>query len=625
MVRKVLLICGVLSSALYVAADILVAMRYEGYRYADQTISELSAIGAPTRPLWVLLGLTYTLLVTAFGSGVWRSARRNRALRIVGGLLIVYGVIGLAWPYAPMHVRGTEFTLTDTMHIVLSMVTVLLMLLAIGFGAAAFGKRFRLYSIATIVILVAFGALTGVDAPRIAADQPTPWIGVWERINLGVFLLWVVVLATKLLRGRDSSDSGSRREERSEASRRTPTEVTIHGFARPGFEAVRKAFADNFSRRRELGAACCLYRRGEKVVDLWGGIRNRTTGEPWNEDTMVLVFSATKGLAAMTMAIAHSRGWLEYDERVCTYWPEFAQQGKEKVTVRQLLAHQAGLFAIGERVDRRVVADLDRLAVVLARQKPAWEPGSRQAYHAISLGFFEGEILRRVDPQHRSLGQFFQDEVATPLGLDFYIRLPESIPNSRLAVLEKRNPVKALLSLPRPLMLASMNPRSAIFRALMVNPGSWVSLDEKRIYARNLEVPSGGGVGTARAIARAYSVFATGGRELGLRQETLQALSAPAIPSAHGFYDEGVKGEVQFSLGFMKTCPSWPFGHAGAFGAPGAGGSIGFADPQSGTAYAYVTNRMGGVTGDPRDLALRNAIPPPTADAGMASPMRAAS
>src|SRR5687767_3283881 len=135
MVRKVLLICGLLSSLLYIGADILAAMRYKGYSYTDQTISELSAIGAPTRPLWVLLGFAYTLLVIAFGSGVWRSARRNRPLRIVGGLLIVYGIIGLAWPYAPMHLRGTEFTLTDTMHIVFSMVTVLLMLLAIGFGA----------------------------------------------------------------------------------------------------------------------------------------------------------------------------------------------------------------------------------------------------------------------------------------------------------------------------------------------------------------------------------------------------------------------------------------------------------------------------------------------------------
>ena len=324
---------------------------------------------------------------------------------------------------------------------------------------------------------------------------------------------------------------------------------------------------------------------------------------------MVLVFSATKGLAAMAMAVAHSRGWLDYEERVCRYWPEFAQEGKGKVTVRQLLSHQAGLFAFGETVDRSMVADLDRLAIVLARQKPAWEPGSRQAYHAISLGFFEGELLRRVDPQHRSLGQFFQDEIASPLGVDFYIRLPESIPTSRLAVLEKGNPFKVLARLPFRLMLSSLNPRSAIFRALVVNPGSWVSLDDERVYARNLEVPSGGGVGTARAMARAYSVFATDGRELGLRQETLRALSAPAIPSGHGFYDEALKGEIQFSLGFMKTCPNWPFGHAGAFGSPGAGGSLGFADPQSGMAYAYVTNRLGGVTGDPRDLALRNALP----------------
>jgi CubicO group peptidase (beta-lactamase class C family) len=157
-------------------------------------------------------------------------------------------------------------------------------------------------------------------------------------------------------------------------------------------------------------------------------------------------------------------------------------------------------------------------------------------------------------------------------------------------------------------MLAAVNPRSAIYRALVINPGSEVSLDDARVYARNLEVPSGGGVGTARAMACAYSVFATGGRELGLRQDTLQALRAPAIPSGHGFYDEALKGEIQFSLGFMKTCPNWPFGHAGAFGSPGAGGSLGFADPETGMAYAYVTNRMGGVTGDPRDLALRNAL-----------------
>ena len=206
-VRQVLLICGILSSLLYVAMNVFVAMQWEGYNSASQTVSELSAIGAPTRSLWVFLGIAYTLLVTAFGWGVWASARRNRPLRVVGGLMLACGVIGFAWPFAPMHLRGAEFTLTDTMHIVLAMVTVLFYLLVLGFGAAAFGKRFRLYSIATMVILGAFGALTGLDGPRIAANLPTPWVGVWERINIGVFLLWIVVLAMALLRAEKGQGS----------------------------------------------------------------------------------------------------------------------------------------------------------------------------------------------------------------------------------------------------------------------------------------------------------------------------------------------------------------------------------------------------------------------------------
>lgn len=387
------------------------------------------------------------------------------------------------------------------------------------------------------------------------------------------------------------------------------SEAAIHGFVRKDFEPVRQAFVENFSRRHELGAACCIWQHGEKVVDLWGGIRNKATGEPWEEDTMVVVFSATKGLAAMTLAVAHSRGLLDYEERVCTYWPEFAQQNKDKVTVRQLLSHQAGLFAFDEPVDRHLIADLDRLAVVLARQKPAWEPGTRQAYHAMTLGFYEGELLRRVDPRHRSLGQFFQDEIASPLGLDFYIRLPEEVPNDRLATLDMANPLETILSLPWPLMLPAVNPHSNIYRALVVNPGSLVALDEQRVYARNLEAPSGGGVGTARAMAHAYGVFATGGRGLRLRQDTLEALAAPAVPPARGFQDECLKGEVQFSLGFMKPSAVWPFGHPGAFGSPGAGGSLGFADPRAGIGYAYVTNRMGAIDGDPREVALREAIP----------------
>ena len=383
--------------------------------------------------------------------------------------------------------------------------------------------------------------------------------------------------------------------------------LTVEGHVGRGFEAVRDAFVENFERRHELGGACCAYYRGEKVVDLWGGLRNERTGEPWERDTMAIVYSATKGLAAMTMAVANSRGWLDYDERVSTYWPEFAQQGKEQVTVRQLLGHQAGLFALDVPIDRPLLADLYRLAVVLARQKPAWEPGTRQAYHAITLGFYESELLRRVDPRRRSLGQFFQDEIGSPLGLDFYIRLPESIPDSRLATLSRPSLIDVLTGFPFRLTLDTLNRRSKIVRAL---DGSMLPHDERHVYVRNLELPSGGGVGTARAIAHAYSVFATGGKELGLRPETLLALAAPAIPPTRGFHDECLKSDdVRFSLGFMKSSRDWPFGSEGSYGAPGTGGSLGFADPRAGIGYAYVTSRMGTrLTGDPRDVALRDAL-----------------
>ncbi|MGE3517503.1 MAG: DUF998 domain-containing protein [Vicinamibacterales bacterium] len=207
MLRRALLVCGILSSLLYAAMTVFVAMQWESYRSASDTISELSAIGAPTRPLWLPLGAAYTVLVTAFGWGIWQSARGLRVLRIVGGLVVAYGALGLLWPFAPMHLRETLAagggTLTDTLHLVLASVSVLLMLGAIGVGSVAFGRRFRRYSIATLLVLVAFGTLTFLDAPRVQANLPTPWIGVWERINIGAFLVWIVVLATTLLRARE--------------------------------------------------------------------------------------------------------------------------------------------------------------------------------------------------------------------------------------------------------------------------------------------------------------------------------------------------------------------------------------------------------------------------------------
>jgi CheY-like chemotaxis protein len=210
--RNALLLCGVVSSVLYVAMTALIPLQWEGYSSAAQTISELSAIGAPTRAAWTLPAAVYTVLVTAFGWGVWRSSGANRALSVVGRLIVVYGSLGLIWPFAPMHQRemiaAGGGTASDTLHLVLAGLTVSVMLLALGVGAAAFGRRFRYYSIASLATLAVFGPLTFLDAPRLAAGLPTPRLGVWERINVGVFLAWVVVLAVTALRAGRRPDRG---------------------------------------------------------------------------------------------------------------------------------------------------------------------------------------------------------------------------------------------------------------------------------------------------------------------------------------------------------------------------------------------------------------------------------
>ena len=387
----------------------------------------------------------------------------------------------------------------------------------------------------------------------------------------------------------------------------------VSGRVAPGFEEVQAEFGRNFAERGEVGAACAAYHEGEKVVDLWGGCCKARRRTPWQEDTLVLVFSATKGLAAMTLALAHSRGRLDYDERVAAYWPEFAQGGKDEITVRQLLAHQAGLCVVDEALDLDTLADPEALAAALACQAPAWPPGSRHGYHALSLGWYEGEILRRVDPQHRTLGRFFQEEIARPLGIEFYIGLPREIPSSRLASMQffrLPNPFRIDDDL-RALYKTMCNPRSLAFRAF-TNPRptlkNLVALWNRSFLA--LENPAFAGVGQVRAMARAYSVLATGGRELGLRPETLAALTAPpALPPA-GTRDEVLHVDTCFSLGFLRPFEGYRFGCSRrAFGAPGAGGSLAFADPDARASFAYAPNKMGmALFDDPREKALREAF-----------------
>ena len=326
---------------------------------------------------------------------------------------------------------------------------------------------------------------------------------------------------------------------------------------------------------------------------------------PWNEDTLVLVNSTTKGLAAMTLAIANARGWLDYDEPIARYWPEFAQNGKESITVRQLLNHQAGLVVLDETLTIDQMEDLDGVSHLIARQKPGWPPGSRHGYHAMTIGLYMQEILRHVDPRRRTLGEFFHEEIAVPLGLDFYIGLPRDIPDDRLAKVKPMSRLRALLALrttPPALIRKILTPRSLLRRSMLftdvdINSRQWLEV----------ELPAGNGVGTARAIARAYSALAEGGAELGITPETMERITAP--PDLANPKDEVLGIPSYFSLGFLRSGAGSPFGStARAFGSPGAGGSFGFADPDARLGYAYVMNKLDFyLFDDPREKALRDA------------------
>jgi CubicO group peptidase (beta-lactamase class C family) len=423
-------------------------------------------------------------------------------------------------------------------------------------------------------------------------------LGIIERVNVYAYLLWVAVLAIGLLQ-----------QHRYRGAAIVPKGASAHvdGFVAPGFEEVRAEFERNFPERGEIGAAVAAYWRGEKVVDLWGGRRTPDGDEPWNEDTMVVVMSTTKGLAAMTLAVANARGWLDYDAPVARYWPEFAQGGKGAITVRQLLAHEAGLVLLDERLTIDRMRDLDDVARLLARQRPAWPAGTKHGYHGMTLGLYMQELIRHVDPAHRTLGRFFQDEIARPLGLDFHIGLPSDVPDSRLAKIKPLSRFRALLALGRstPELIKRVLAPGSLLRKSLAIPAD-IDYNDRRTLV--VELPAGNGVGSARSIARAYSAFAEGGAEVGLTPETFARITTP--PRLSGRKDEVLGVPSCFSLGFLRPGPDVTFGSSPrAFGGPGAGGSFGFADPDARLGYAYIMNKLDfWLIDDPREKALRDVV-----------------
>jgi len=416
--------------------------------------------------------------------------------------------------------------------------------------------------------------------------------------SCGVFIL------ASVLMGCGATSSAPPRDPTTGLS--LPT--VVHGTVAPGFESVRSAFEKNLEERGEAGAAIAVFHRGKKVVDLWGGERN-AEHEPWLEDTLVPVYSTTKGVAALLLAIQVSRGRLDYEERVATYWPEFGQNGKTAVTVRQLLSHQAGLVLVDEEIPYETVRDLDGLAKVLARQKPRWEPGTRHGYHLSTLGFYMNELFRRVDSEHRSMGRFLKEELANKLPGELYVGAPDSVTPARVAHVETTSPLGGLMHIQDPpfsVLTRLLSPWSVMTRTFAIPKG--YDVNEPKWW--RVEMPSGNGLATARGIAWMYGAFANGGSELGLSREALAKLEGPAVLPAHGAHDEVLGTDSYYGLGHIKPGPNGDFGSSQkAYGMPGAGGSFAFADPELGLGYAYVMNRMGyRMSDDPREKALRDAV-----------------
>jgi CubicO group peptidase (beta-lactamase class C family) len=381
------------------------------------------------------------------------------------------------------------------------------------------------------------------------------------------------------------------------------------GYVAPRLAPVAEAFAENFRARGEMGAALCVYHRGEKVVDLWGGVRDTRSGAPWEEDTMVCGFSTTKGAAAAACAVAVSRGLFAYDDPVALHWPEFAAAGKADVTVRELLGHQAGVSHLSVRLGLRQLRRRERLSQILAAQKPVLPPRRWWGYHAMTWGFYVDELMRRTDPLERSVGGFFDNKIATPLDLAFHIGLPETVRASRLARIElpgRTQVIRGIGRLPRAMVPKVLNPFSRLQRSLRVLKGFHVN---SRPWL-TVEIASANGVGEVRALARLYGSLATGGNELNIKGAVMDELTAPADIPPGGSRDMVMGVDARWRLGFAKPSPAFPFGSGPrAFGMPGIGGSFAFADPDLELGYAYVPMRLGIVPFDePRETALRDAL-----------------
>ena len=366
------------------------------------------------------------------------------------------------------------------------------------------------------------------------------------------------------------------------------TTLAIQGVCDPRFETVKEAFAQNFADYGEVGAAVAVMVGGRLVVDLWAGHADAALSRSWQQDTIVNVFSTTKGMTAICAHRLADQGLLDIDAPVAKYWPEFAQAGKDEIPVRYLLSHRAGLSAIRKLLPPGSAYDWERMTSALAAEEPWWQPGSKHGYHALTFGYLVGEVVRRISG--KSLGTYFSDEVAGPLGLDFYIGLSEQ-DDARVAEMLP-------MPLPEPgednlIAKAFSDPQSMTFKAFANPPDLMVPGTVNSRPWRVAEIPAANGHADARSLARIYGALAQGGELDGIDVLSLGAIDRARVEQSYG--DDAVLLGLlsRFGMGFMLDLPEHRIvPQSDIFGHPGAGGSIGFADPEAGLGFGYVMNKM---------------------------------
>ncbi|HHL42924.1 MAG TPA: class A beta-lactamase-related serine hydrolase [Hellea balneolensis] len=370
--------------------------------------------------------------------------------------------------------------------------------------------------------------------------------------------------------------------------------TTINGFVAPGFEGVQDAFAQNFAQGLESGASICLMKDGECVVDIWAGTKDKRRQEPWEQDTLVPVFSTTKAIAALVIAWLYEHGRLDYDQSVASLWPEFAQNGKGDITISQALSHQAGLSGLTEPIEPYDWYNPDLICEKLAAQAPIWPPGSASGYHPLTFGFLAGEIARRADKHHRTIGTILREDLCAPNDIDFYIGTPES-EHARCADLHK------------PRALPDLGDMNAASKAAFGMP--WSSPGGRGTAAwRKAELAGANGHGTARALAALMALALDGtlnGQQY-LSQRTIMALSSEQISGP----DLVLPFDLTFANGIMLNHPNHFYGPEDlTLGHSGWGGSCAFADRANKITFAYVMNKQSHILiGDPRPLAIIDAI-----------------